>query len=197
MVVKKNYCEFLFAFLSFAIKEYVYDRMIYDINPVRIPSQILPVIDMSRMVRNAGIDSRLNVTLMCRTTANIKNPATTMAGAVADVGMARKMGENTRLTAKHRAVTSADTPVRPPSAKPVELSTNVVTGLQPKQAPDTVARASLSIMLRIWGIRPFLRMIPALAITPTTVPRVSNTSKNSIVVTHTQKSGHIRYSKSN
>jgi hypothetical protein len=32
--------------------------MIYDIKPVRIPSQMLPVIDMSRRVRNAGIDSR-------------------------------------------------------------------------------------------------------------------------------------------
>jgi hypothetical protein len=97
--------------------------MIYDISPVKIPSQMLPVIVISRMLRKAGIASRLYVSLICRTTANIKNPATTMAGAVADGGMARKMGAINRLSAKHSDVTKADTLVRPPSAKPVELST--------------------------------------------------------------------------
>ena len=56
------------ALLSFFMKLYVYDKMIYDMMPVRIPSAILPVIVMSRMVRNAGIASRLNVSLIWRTT---------------------------------------------------------------------------------------------------------------------------------
>lgn len=105
------------------MKLYVYDKMIYDINPVRIPSDILPVMVMSSMERKAGMASRLYVSLMWRTTPKRKNPATTMIGDVAAAGMARNKGENTRLSAKQRAVTSADTPVRPPSAKPVALST--------------------------------------------------------------------------
>jgi len=101
----------------------VYDSIIYEMRPVSIPSDMLPVIVMSRMVRNAGIASRLFVSLMWRTTPNRKKPATTITGDVAAAGMARNTGAKNKLSAKHKAVTNADTPVLPPSAKPVALST--------------------------------------------------------------------------
>ena len=47
----------------------------------------------------------------------------TMMGAVAAFGMDRNSGAWKRLITKHMATTKAERPVRPPSAKPVALST--------------------------------------------------------------------------
>ncbi len=53
----------------------------------------------------------------------MSRPTHTSAGMVAKLGMAKKIGENTRATMNSTPVTSAVRPVRPPAATPALLST--------------------------------------------------------------------------
>ncbi len=91
--------------------------------PTMIPSVILPLTGMRRIVRKAGNVSIGFVRLIWRTEPNRKKPAMTMTGAVAAEGMARNKGDRNRLHKKQNPITKAVNPVRPPSATPVALST--------------------------------------------------------------------------
>ena len=53
----------------------------------------------------------------------INTPTKTKAGVVAAEGMMRKSGEKNKATKKSRATVNEVSPVRPPSAMPVALST--------------------------------------------------------------------------
>ena len=106
-------------------------------------------------------------------------------GPVAAPGMARKIGEKKRATAKQRAITNEVSPVRPPSDTPEALSIYVVVVLVPNIAPATVATESAISTLLIPSTLPFSSTMPDFTDTPTTVPMVSNISMKRNVNTTT------------
>ena len=105
------------------IQPWIKEKATYVNRPTIMPSVILPLTGMRRMVRKAGSVSTGFVRLMWRTELNRKKPAMTMTGAVAADGMARNRGDRNRLHRKQNPMTKAVKPVRPPSATPVALST--------------------------------------------------------------------------
>ena len=106
------------------------------------------------------------------------SPTITRAGAVAKDGIARKIGDRNRDSPNRIAAVREVRPVRPPSATPDALSTNVVTVEVPNIAPTEVPTASASRAPRMFGSFPSLSSISALEATPIRVPRVSNISTN-------------------
>ena len=108
----------------------------------------------------------------------IKNPTMINAGAVAKDGIARKIGDKNRDNPNRIAATIPVRPVRPPSATPEALSTNVVTVEVPQRAPTEVPTASAIRAPRILGSFPSASSIFALDATPISVPSVSNMSTN-------------------
>ena len=102
--------------------------------------------------------------------------------------MARKIGDKNRDSPKRIAATTAVSPVRPPSATPDALSTNVVVVEVPSIAPTEVPMASDNRAPRILGSFPSLSSISALEATPMRVPRVSNRSTNRNANMTTKKS---------
>jgi hypothetical protein len=62
---------------------------------------------------------------------------------VAHGGIDAKMGAKKMDTMKHRPVTMAVKPVRPPSKMPAPLSINAVTGDEPSSAPTEMKVASV------------------------------------------------------
>ena len=72
----------------------------------------------------------------------IKNPTMINAGAVANPGIAIKIGLNTIDTKNNKEVTTDARPVLAPSETPDELSTKVVVVDVPRIAPAEVAIAS-------------------------------------------------------
>ncbi|SCI93347.1 Uncharacterised protein [uncultured Butyricicoccus sp.] len=100
------------------------------------------------------------------------------AGAVANEGIAVKIGANRVDTRNRPAVTRAVRPVRPPTATPEADSTNVVVVEVPSTAPAEVAIASDSRAGLMRGSLPSLSSISALVATPISVPRVSKISTN-------------------
>ena len=114
--------------------------------------------------------------LRCAILVNIRNPTKIRAGAVANEGIAVKIGAKRTETRNRRPVTRAVSPVRPPTATPAEDSTNVVTVEVPRTAPDVVPIASARRAGFILGSLPFSSSILALALTPISVPSVSNMS---------------------
>lgn len=107
------------------------------------------------------------------------------AGAVAKDGIAKKIGDKNRDTANKIAATIDVRPVRPPSATPEALSTNVVTVDVPQIAPTDVPTESARSAPLILGSFPFLSNMSALDATPIKVPSVSNisTNKNANIIT--------------
>ncbi len=105
-------------------------------------------------------------------------PTTISAGAVANEGIARKIGDRNSETRKSSAVTMPVRPVRPPSATPEADSTKVVVVEVPSTAPAEVASASDSSAPLILGSLPSLSSMSALEATPISVPSVSNMSTN-------------------
>ena len=73
-------------------------------------------------------------------------------------------------------MTKAVRPLRPPSPTPEVLSIKVTMVLVPSMAPTVVPMASTRKACFRQGIFPSLSTIPALVITPTSVPMVSNIS---------------------
>ena len=108
----------------------------------------------------------------------IWNPTTINAGAVANDGIARKIGERNSDNPKRIADVIAVRPVLPPSVTPDALSTNVVTVVVPNTAPVVVATASAIRAPLILGSLPFSSNIFAFDETPINVPSVSNKSTN-------------------
>ena len=76
---------------------------------------------------------------MCVTFVNIQNPTTIKAGAVANDGIARKIGDRNNDNPNKMAVVAEVSPVLPPSDTPDALSTNVVVVVVPRTAPTVVA----------------------------------------------------------
>ena len=81
---------------------------------------------------------------MFKTVASIKKPTIISAGAVANAGIARNTGANSKEAKKSIATVTAVRPVRPPAITPEELSTKVVTVDVPSTAPADVATESAS-----------------------------------------------------
>ena len=100
------------------------------------------------------------------------------AGAVANDGTAKNIGDNRRDNPKSIAVVNAVRPVLPPSETPDALSTKVVTVEVPRTAPAVVPIASASKAPFILGSFPSLSSIFAFVETPISVPIVSNISTN-------------------
>ena len=113
-----------------------------------------------------------------RTEDIIRKPTMIRAGAVANDGMARKIGDRNRDSPKKIAATTDVRPVLPPSATPDALSTNVVVVDVPNTAPREVPMASDSSAPLIFGSFPSLSSMSALDATPIRVPSVSNISTN-------------------
>ena len=90
-------------------------------------------------------------------------------------------------TANKIPVVRAVKPVRPPSATPVALSTNVVVVETPNREPKIVARESANKVPLILGIFPSLSRKPALEETPIRVPNVLNISTNKKAKTQIRK----------
>ena len=110
---------------------------------------------------------------------------------MANDGIARKIGDKNKDRPNKTAVVTAVNPVRPPSATPEELSTNVVVVEVPSTAPAVVPTASARSAPLILGSFPSLSSIFALEETPIKVPSVSNksTNKNANTITTNSRIG--------
>lgn len=86
---------------------------------------------------------------------NIKKPTTISAGAVANDGIAVKIGAKNIDSANSTAAVIEVRPVLPPAATPAEDSTNVVVVEVPRTAPAVVATASARSAGFICGSLPF------------------------------------------
>lgn len=115
---------------------------------------------------------------MSTTAEIIKKPTNRRAGAVANPGMAMKIGDKKIATRNNKPVTMEERPVLPPSATPAELSTKVVVVEVPSTAPALVAIASAKRASLMRGSLPSLSSISALFAQPIKVPRVSKISTN-------------------
>ena len=93
-------------------------------------------------------------------------PLRSDAGAVANDGIARKIGDRNNDNPNKMAVVAAVSPVLPPSDTPDALSTNVVVVVVPRTAPTVVATASAISAPLIFGRCPSSSSIPALVDTP-------------------------------
>lgn len=107
---------------------------------------------------------------------NIRKPTIISAGAVANEGMAIKMGARNIDSRNSTAVVRAVRPVLPPAATPAEDSTKVVVVDVPSTAPADVATASAISAGLMAGSLPSLSSIFAFVLTPMIVPRVSKRS---------------------
>lgn len=115
-------------------------------------------------------------------------PTTTRAGAVAHAGTMETSGLKNMAIRKRSEVTRDARPVLPPCSTPLALSTKVVIVDVPSIAPAVVPRASAIRACLALGRCPFLSSIPALLVTPTSVPTVSKKSTKKKVNTTIQKS---------
>ena len=126
----------------------------------------------------------------------IKKPTKISAGAVANPGIAVKIGAKKMATRNNRPVTMDARPVLAPAPTPAELSTNVVVVEVPSTAPAEVAMASASSACLIFGSFSSLSSMSALVATPTSVPMVSNMSTNRNANSTTIKFGMLTLEKS-
>ena len=78
---------------------------------------------------------------MLMTLLSMYSPTIIRAGAVANEGIARKIGDRNRDRPNKIAVVTAVRPVLPPSDTPEALSTKVVVVEVPSTAPTVVATA--------------------------------------------------------
>ena len=104
---------------------------------------------------------------------NIRKPTIIRAGAVANDGIATKIGAKNIDIRNKTAVVNDVKPVLPPDATPADDSTNVVVVDVPRTAPADVAIASERSAGLIPGSLPFLSSIFAFVLTPISVPSVS------------------------
>ena len=133
---------------------------------------------IAKIAMYAGIASRRSFHSTFTTCWIIRNPTITSAGAVAKLGMARKIGEKNSASRKKRPDTTAVRPVRPPSAIPELDSTKVVMVEVPRQAPTMVPMESASSAPLISGSLPSSSSMSALEAQPIRVPSVSKISTN-------------------
>ena len=164
--------------------------------PIEIPSAMLYISGIAKIVKYAGTASVRSLKSMSTTADSIKNPTKINAGAVANPGIAQKIGEKKIASRNKKPVTTEASPVLAPSATPEELSTNVVVVDVPRTAPALVAIASASSACLILGSLSFSSNICALFATPIKVPNVSNISTNKKDKIITTKSNTLTVEKS-
>ena len=145
---------------------------------MEIPSEMLYRNGIAMIAINAGMAYVRSLKSILVTDVSIRNPTMIRAGAVANDGMARKIGDRNRDSPKKIAATTDVRPVLPPSATPEALSTKVVTVEVPHIAPTVVPTASERRAPLMFGSLPSLSSISALEATPISVPSVSNISTN-------------------
>ena len=128
--------------------------------------------------RYAGAASVTSLKSILTIADTIRNPTKINAGAVANPGIAVKIGANKIAIRNMNPVTTDAKPVLAPAPTPAELSTKVVVVEVPRTAPADVAIASANNAFLTLGSFPSLSNIPALSETPIKVPIVSNISTN-------------------
>lgn len=146
--------------------------------PRQIPSEMLYINGIEIMQMYAGIASVQSLKFNLRTEESIIKPTIINAGAVANDGIAKKIGDSNKESKNKNPVVIDVNPVLPPAETPDELSTKVVVVDVPKQAPAIVATESARSAPLILGNLPSLSNMLALDETPIRVPRVSNISTN-------------------
>ena len=100
-----------------------------------IPSDMLYINGIHNKQRYAGMASAKSLKSTSTIAEIIKNPTKTNAGAVANPGMAQKIGEKKIEIRNKNPVTTEAKPVLAPAATPAELSTKVVVVEVPSMAP--------------------------------------------------------------
>ena len=125
--------------------------------PIAIPSEMLYVSGIAIRQRYAGIDSLKSEKSISVTALIIRKPTNMRAGAVAKPGIDVNTGAIMSERRNRIPVMMDVSPVLPPSATPVELSTNVVVVEVPSIAPAVVATASARSAFFILGSLPFCR----------------------------------------
>ena len=135
----------------------------------------------------AGIAVSILFQSIFATCCIMKKPTTIRAGAVANEGIARKIGEKKRLSRNKPPTTIELRPVRAPSAMPEEDSTKVVMVEVPSTAPTVVPMASARSAPLMRGSLPSLSSISALDAQPIRVPSVSKISTKRKEKTTTRK----------
>ena len=128
--------------------------------------------------RYAGMASVRSLKSTLTIADTIRNPTKINAGAVANPGIAVKIGAKKIASRNKKPVTTDARPVLAPAPTPAELSTNVVVVDVPKIAPAEVATASARSACLTFGSFPSSSSMPALSDTPMSVPMVSNISTN-------------------
>ena len=127
------------------------------INPTAIPVEILEVIGIAKITRNAGNASSKLSHFIPFTAPIIKLPTIIKAGeviAAAPDNEATNGPKSEEIINKIATVTDVK-PVRPPAATPDDDSTNAVVGLVPNIEPAVVATESAKRAARARGNLPF------------------------------------------
>ena len=106
--------------------------------PIEIPSAMLYISGIAKIVKYAGTASVRSLKSMSTTADSIKNPTKINAGAVAKHGTAVNTGAKKIANKNMIAVTADARPVRPPAPTPAELSTYVVVVEVPITTPTSV-----------------------------------------------------------
>src|SRR5690606_41930776 len=107
-----------------------------------MPLAVEYVNGIAMIVRKAGIAVLRRRQSRSATPCIISAPTATSAGAVANAGIAVKIGARKSASTNSPAVTTDASPVRPPSSTPAADSTYDVTVLVPSSAPAIVPTAS-------------------------------------------------------
>ena len=121
-----------------------------------IPSEILYASGIASIHRYAGTDSVKSSKSTLIMDDTIKKPTKISAGAVANPGIAVKIGAKKIAIRNSRPVTMDARPVLAPAPTPAELSTNVVVVEVPSTAPAEVAMASAKSACLMRGSFPSL-----------------------------------------
>ena len=140
------------------------------------PSLMLCVKTIPVIMMYAGRAPAISFQSICVMDRIMMNPTMTNAGAVANPGMARKMGAQIRDMRKRRAATMAASPVLAPALTPMADSANVVVVLVPRMAPAKVAMESAIRTFLIPGMVPSFFIRGVLTTAPLTEPTVSKKS---------------------
>ena len=134
---------------------------------------------IEKIVMYAGTAVKTSlVQLILATCCIIKKPTIISAGAVANAGIAKNIGDRNSDTANRQPAVTAVKPVLPPSAMPADDSTKVVIVDVPKSEPVVVPIASVNKTCLTFGNLPSASKRFAFDAQPITVPIVSNRSTN-------------------
>ena len=128
------------------------------------------------MVMNPGMASERSSSGSSTIDENIIIPTIIITGAVADEGIARKIGLKNRAMTKQMAMVSEVRPLRPPCATPDELSMKVQAADVPNMLAATVPTESARNIPLMRSTLPSLSANPPLIHTPRAEPVRENRS---------------------